>query len=160
MEQISEFIGNNFLLFLALAIILGLLAQNLWAGFTNKTSIDPGRVTELINREDALVVDVRPMADYEKGHIINAINIPSNGFKDQLHQLKGKEEQPIIVVCSSGMTSGGICKLLRENGFEKIYDLKGGMASWTGVNLPVSKGKKESKKEGKKGKKSKEKEQA
>lgn len=155
MEQINEFIGNNFLLFLAFAVILGLLVQNLWSGFTNKTSIDPGRVTELINREDALVVDVRPMADYDKGHIINAINIPSNGFKEQLHLLKNKE-QPIIVVCSSGMTSGGICKLLHEDGFEKVYDLKGGMASWTGVNLPISRSKKESKKEGKKGKKSKE----
>ncbi len=159
MEQINEFIGNNFLLFLALAVILGLLVQNLWAGFTNKTAVDPGRVTELINREDALVVDVRPMADYDKGHIINAINIPSNGFKDQMHQLKEKE-RPIIVVCSTGTTSGGICKLLHENGFEKVYDLKGGMASWTGVNLPLSKGKKESKKEGKKGRKSKETEKA
>ncbi len=141
MEQFTEFVGNQFPLFLALAVILGLLAQNLWAGFTNKTTIDPGRVTELINREDALVVDTRSMADYAKGHIINAINIPSNGFKDQLHQLKDKQ-QPIIVVCSTGTTTGSTCKLLRENGFEKIYELKGGMASWMGVNLPISKSKK------------------
>jgi len=141
MEQFNEFVGNNFPLFLGLAVVLGLLAQNLWASFMNKTAIEPARVTELINREDALVVDVRAMADYAKGHIINAINIPSNGFKDQLHQLKNKE-QPIIVVCSSGTVSGGICKLLRENGFENIYELKGGMATWTSVNLPISKNKK------------------
>jgi len=141
MEQFNEFVGNNFLLFLALAVILGLLVQNLWAGFTNKTAIDPARVTELINREDALVVDIRSMADYAKGHIINAINIPNNGFKDQLHQLKDKT-QPIIVVCNTGTTSGSICKILRENEFEKIYELRGGIATWTSVNLPLSKNKK------------------
>jgi len=141
MEQFNEFVGNNFPLFLGLAIVLGLLAQNLWASFTNKAAVDPARATELINREDALVVDVRAMADYAKGHIINAINIPSNGFKDQLHQLKDKG-QAIIVVCNNGATSGSICKLLRTNGFENIYELKGGMMAWTGVNLPVSKNKK------------------
>ncbi len=141
MEQFNEFVGNNFPLFLALAVILGLLVQNLWAGFINKTAVDPARVTELINREDALVVDIRAMADYAKGHIINAINIPNNGFKEQLHQLKDKD-QTIVVVCNTGTISGSICKLLKENGYEKIYDLKGGMASWTGVNLPISKSKK------------------
>ena len=141
MEQFNEFVGNNFPLFLGLAVVLGLLAQNLWASFTNKAAIDPARVTELINREDALVVDVRAMADYAKGHIINAINIPSNGFKDQLHQLKSKE-QPIVIVCNSGTVSGSICKLLRTNDFENIYELKGGMMTWTSVNLPISKNKK------------------
>jgi len=138
MAQFNEFVGNNFPLFLGLAVVLGLLAQNLWASFMNKAALDPARATELINREDALVVDVRAMADYAKGHIINAINIPSNGFKDQLHQLKNKE-QPIIVACNTGTTSGGICKILRENGFEKVYELKGGMMTWSSVNLPLSK---------------------
>jgi len=141
MEQFNEFVGNNFPLFLGLAVVLGLLVQNLWAGFTNKAAVDPARVTELINREDALVVDVRAMADYAKGHIINAINIPSNGFKDQLHQLKSKE-QPIVIICNTGATSGSICKLLRTNDFENVYELKGGMTAWTGVNLPISKNKK------------------
>ncbi len=140
MAQFNEFVSNNFPLFLGLAVVLGLLAQNLWASLTNKTAIDPARLTELINREDALVVDVRAMADYAKGHIINAINIPSNGFKDQLHQLKNKE-QPIIVTCNTGSTSSSICKLLRANDFENVYELKGGMATWISVNLPLSKNK-------------------
>lgn len=148
MEQFNEFVVNQFPLFLALAVILGLLAQNLWAGFTNKGAIDPARVTELINREDALIVDTRSMNDYAKGHIINAINIPHNGFKEQLHQLKDKA-QPLIVVCNTGMTSGSICKILRTNEFENIYELKGGMAAWMGVNLPVSKSKEKGKSKGK-----------
>ncbi len=148
MEQFNEFVINQFPLFLALAVILGLLLHNLWAGFSNKGAIDPARVTELINREDALVVDTRSMNDYAKGHIINAINIPHNGFKEQLHQLKDKT-QPIIVVCNTGMTSSGICKILRENEFENVYELKGGMASWMGVNLPISKSKNKEKEKGK-----------
>ena len=152
MEQFIEFVGNHVPLFLALAVISGLLVHNYWTSITNTSAVDPARVTELINREDAQIVDVRSMADYAKGHIINAINIPSNGFKDQLHQLqKCKEkEQPIIITCNNGATSGSICKILRGEGFEKIYELKGGMISWNSVNLPLSKSKKDAKKEGKK----------
>jgi len=142
MEQFNEFVGNHMPLFLALAVIAGLLAHNFWAAMTNTSAVDPARVTELINREDALVVDIRAMADYAKGHIINAINIPSNGFKDQLHQLQKHKDNPIIVTCATGTTAGSVCKILRENDFEKIYELKGGMMSWNSVNLPLSKSKK------------------
>ncbi len=139
MEQFIEFAGNHVALFAALIVISALLAQNLWASTSNAGgAIDPPRATELINREEAVVVDVRAMADFAKGHIINAINIPNNGFKDQIKKLEKHKDSPIIVYCSSGANSGAICKLLRKEGFDKVYQLRGGLMAWRNAGLPVS----------------------
>jgi rhodanese-related sulfurtransferase len=138
MEQLLEFAGNHLALVAAFVIILLLLAQNLMADVGGKWVVDPQRATELLNREDAVVVDVRPMADFSKGHIINAVNIPMNGFKNQMTQLEKHKEKPIIVACRSGAQSSAACKLLRSSGFDQVYNLKGGILAWQSRNLPVS----------------------
>jgi rhodanese-related sulfurtransferase len=138
MEQLLEFAGNHIALVAALVIILLLLAQNLMADVGGKWVADPRRATELLNREEAVVVDIRPMADFSKGHIINAINIPMNGFKNQMSQLEKHKDKPIIVACRSGAQSSAACKLLRSSGFEQVYNLKGGILAWQNGNLPVS----------------------
>ncbi len=138
MEQLLEFAGNHLALVAALVVILFLLAQNLLTDMGGKWVVDPQRATELLNREDAVVVDVRPMADFSKGHIINAINIPMNGFKNQMNQLEKHKEKPVIVACRSGAQSPAACKLLRSSGFEQVYNLQGGILAWQNRNLPIS----------------------
>lgn len=143
MEQFIEFAGNHIALFAALIVISAILAQSFWASSSGAgRAVDPSRATELINREDAVVVDVRAMADFAKGHIINAINIPTNGFKDEIKKLEKHKDSPIIVYCSSGANSGANCKLLRKEGFEKVYMLRGGLMAWRSASLPVSRKKK------------------
>jgi rhodanese-related sulfurtransferase len=137
MEQLIEFIGNHITLFIALAVASALLVQNLLAG-SGAGYIDTARVTELINRDDAVVVDVRPMADFAGGHIINALNIPIGSFKNQITQLEKHRSRPIIITCRSGVQSSAAYKALRKEGFEQVYELRGGMLSWQGANLPVS----------------------
>ena len=85
LSQLVEFVGNHWFLFVALAVILGLLTHNLIVG--SKGSVGPLEATEMLNRREAVVIDVRPAADYAKGHIIDALNIPMNGFKNQLATL-------------------------------------------------------------------------
>ncbi|MES9869167.1 MAG: rhodanese-like domain-containing protein [Sedimenticola sp.] len=137
MQQLIEFAGNHLFLVLALFVVLALLIQNLLAS-SGKFSVQPAGATDLINREDAVVVDVRPMNDFSKGHIINAINIPSNSLKNQLGQLEKDKDKPIIMACRSGAQSSAACKVLRKEGFEKVYNLHGGMLAWESANLPVS----------------------
>ncbi|MCP3867892.1 MAG: rhodanese-like domain-containing protein [Gammaproteobacteria bacterium] len=132
-----EFVTNHPFLFGALVLVLILLAQNLLAG-GGKLSIDPQRATEMINREEAVVVDVRPIADFTKGHIINAVNLPVNGLKSQLGRIEKHKDKPIIVTCRSGAQSTGACKQLRTAGFEKVYNLSGGIMAWQSANLPIS----------------------
>ncbi|OOZ37171.1 rhodanese-like domain-containing protein [Solemya velesiana gill symbiont] len=137
MQQLIEFAGNHLILVVALVVVLFLLIQNLIAS-SGKFSVQPSGATELINREDAVVVDVRPMNDFSSGHIINAINIPSNSLKNQLGQLEKDKDKPIIVACRSGAQSNAACKVLRKEGFEKVYNLHGGMLAWENAKLPIS----------------------
>jgi rhodanese-related sulfurtransferase len=138
MDQIIEFAGNHLGLVIALVVILTLLIQNLLSGGGGRDAVDPVRATEMINHEDALVVDVRPMADFNQGHIIGAINIPSNGFANQLKQLERHKAKPIIVNCRSGAQSAQACSTLRKAGFEKVHNLRGGILAWQSANFPVT----------------------
>jgi rhodanese-related sulfurtransferase len=137
MEQYLEFATNHLLLVIALFVVLGLLAYNLLLG-GDKASIPPNRATGLINHEDAIVVDIRSIADFSSGHIINALNIPANGLKNQLKRLEKYKDRPLIVVCRSGGQSAAACKELRTAGFEKVYNLGGGILAWQSDNLPIS----------------------
>ncbi len=137
MQQLLDFATNHLMLFAALAVVLVLLAQNLLAG-SSKSSLQPQAATDLINRQDGVVLDVRPMTDYANGHIINSINIPANSLKTQLNRLDKYRQRPIIVACRSGAQSSAACKQLQKAGFEKVYNLHGGILAWQNANLPIS----------------------
>jgi rhodanese-related sulfurtransferase len=136
MAQLIEFVGNHWILFLALVVILGMLIYNLIVG--ERGSVDPLAATELINRRDAAVIDVRPAADFAKGHIINSANIPMNGFKNQMAVLSKYKGRPIVVSCRSGSQSSAACHILRKAGFEEVFNLKGGVMAWENANLPLT----------------------
>jgi rhodanese-related sulfurtransferase len=135
-EQVIEFSSNHMLLVAALVISLVLLAQSLIAG--NKGSVNPLQATAMINHQDAVVIDVRPAADYAKGHIINAVNIPATSLTKQLPQLSKYKGKPIIISCRSGAQSSVACKQLIKEGFENVHNLKGGILGWQSENLPVT----------------------
>lgn len=136
LSQLLEFVVNHWYLFLALVVIVGLLIHNLLVG--DRGSIDPLGATEMINRQDATVIDVRPAADFAKGHILNAVNVPMNGFKNQMAMLAKYKGKPIIVSCRSGAQSSAACSQLRKEGFQDVYNLKGGILSWQAANLPLT----------------------
>ena len=138
MDQIIEFAGNHLGLVIALVVILALLIQNLLSGAGGRDSVDAARATELINHEDGVVVDVRPMADFNQGHIIGSINIPGSGFANQLKQLEKYKSRPVIVSCRSGAQSAQACATLRKAGFEKVHNLRGGVLAWQNANLPLT----------------------
>jgi rhodanese-related sulfurtransferase len=141
MDQILEFAGNHLALVAAFVAILFFLIQNFMADMGGKGAVTPQGATELINRKDAVVVDVRPIADFSNSHIINSLNIPATSLKKQLTQLDKHKEKgvPVILACRSGAQSSAACKILLNNGFEEVYNLKGGILAWQSANLPVTK---------------------
>jgi rhodanese-related sulfurtransferase len=138
MEQLLEFAGNHTFMVAAFLVILTLLIWNLVTDPGSKGAVDAAGATALINREDALVIDVRPMADFGKGHIVGAQNIPLNSLKNQLGQLEKHKDRTIVVSCRSGNQSQTACKTLRAAGFGKVFNLRGGMMAWQSANLPVT----------------------
>lgn len=138
MDQLIEFAGNHLLLVGGFVVAASLLVQDMVAGGVGKGSIDPKDATDMINHQDAVVIDVRSGADFTAGHIINAVNIPMTKFAGQVDKLKKHQGKPIIISCRSGAQSSSACRMLRKSGFEQVYNLRGGMLSWQNANFPVS----------------------
>lgn len=147
MEQLIEFIGNHPFLFLAFGVVLGLLAWNLFGEqIQGIQSVPPQQATMLINHENGVVLDVREESEFSEGHILNAQHIPLGKLSDKLKQLETYRQKPIIVSCRSGNRSAQACSRLRQNGFEKVYNLKGGIIAWQNASLPLTKETKKKKK--------------
>ena len=136
MQQLIEFAMNHWILVTAFVAVAAYLIYSLALG--DKGAVDPSTATEMINHQQAVVVDVRPSADFHKGHIINAISIPINGFNNQISTLNKYKDKPIIVSCRSGAQSSSACQQLKKSGFEQVYNLKGGILAWQSANLPIT----------------------
>ncbi len=142
MEQFVEFAGNHPELFIALGVTLGLLVWNLLASqISGIKSLLPQEATFMINREDAVILDVREDNEYIQGHILNSVHVPLSALSSKLSRVEKYRNRPIIASCMSGSRSGRACSLLKKNGFEKVHNLKGGIVAWQNANLPLTKGK-------------------
>ena len=137
MEQLIEFIGNHVFLVSAFGITLALL---LWTeGLKGGKAVTPAEATLLVNKEDAVLLDIRNKKDWETGHITNAIHIPFTDLKNRMGELNKHKSKPIVVVCNLGQTAGTAGKMLKADGFENVMRLRGGMTEWKGQNLPIVK---------------------
>ena len=140
MQEYFQFIGDHPFLFIAFGIIVVLLFINLFGSkISGYQSASPADATMLINREEAVFLDVRTDAEYRDGHIVNAINIPQSNLPGRISELDKFKDKPIIVGCKSGSRSGMACSMLKKNGFEHVYNLSGGILAWQNANLPITK---------------------
>lgn len=140
MTEFTQFAMNNMALFGAWTVVAVLLLVVQFRIMAHgPKSITSQMLTNYVNREDAVVVDIRGQGDFGKGHIQGAINMPLSQLKDKAQDLEKYKDRPIIMVCANGIQVGGACETLRKEGFENLYKLTGGMSAWTGDNLPVVK---------------------
>ncbi|WP_416307042.1 rhodanese-like domain-containing protein [Neptunicella sp. SCSIO 80796] len=141
MQQLIEFVGNHYFLagawvVLFFAILFGFISANM----SPIKEIGTHEATLLINKQDALVVDIRPAAEFKKGHILGAKQLKAEQVKNaDFSTLEKYRGSPIIVVCAMGMTAKRTATQMLKAGFSQVKVLKGGMNTWQGANLPVSK---------------------
>jgi rhodanese-related sulfurtransferase len=147
MQQFGEFFINHWDLFLALFVTLGMLAYTAFgARLRGYTEVPPLEAVQLINHEDAVLVDVREDSEYATGHVQDSIHIPLGKFAGRMNELESYKARPVVVGCRSGHRSARACAMLRKQGFERVYNLRGGILAWESASLPVSKGGKRKKK--------------
>lgn len=96
------------------------------------TSISGSQLRKMINNSNILILDVRSSVEYRNGHIPNARNIPVDMLSSKLSTLSSYRNSEIIVYCASGGRSTKACNILSKNGFNKIYNLSGGVSSYKG----------------------------
>lgn len=141
MQQILEFYGNHPILGTAWLAFTVLIIISLVKTMTSGSkSLTPLVMTQMVNKQNAVVVDLRAIADFNKGHIPGSINIPFGKLKDRIKDLEKHKETPIIMVCNAGVQAGNAVMQLRKHGFAEVHKLKGGIQSWTTENLPLAKG--------------------
>jgi rhodanese-related sulfurtransferase len=140
MSQYTEFVFNHPFLFGALAVVLYMLGVNLFnALITGVKRVTPAEATRLINREEAMVLDIRSKADFKKGHIVGALNMPMSEMPNRLQELDGLHERPLVICCADGFGAPDAVKPLKTAGFAKLYQLLGGIGEWRSANFPLTK---------------------
>ncbi len=131
-----EFVQQNLLWVIAAAVSGAMLVASYVRGGGKGVSVN--EATLLINREDAVVLDVREASEWSAGHIPNARHIALGRLQSHLSELEKFKDKPIIVCCASGNRSSSACGTLKRAGFERVYNLEGGIGAWSGAGLPVT----------------------
>ncbi|MBN9697045.1 MAG: rhodanese-like domain-containing protein [Zoogloea sp.] len=134
-----EFIQQNWY-WAALAAVSGTLL--VVTSVRGSRGISPAQATQLINRNDAVVIDVRDASEYAAGHLLNAQHIPLAELDKRLGELDKLKDKPVILNCQTGSRSASACDILRKAGFTQVHNLEGGIAAWEQAGMPVSRTKK------------------
>lgn len=98
----------------------------------------PSQATQLINHDNAVVVDVRLKDAFASGHIIDAVSYPLKELSQNTGALDKYKARPLIVVCTTGNESRIAAALLKAKGFT-VYVLAGGLRAWSEAELPLVK---------------------
>ena len=142
LDRLLEFASQSPLLSLALVgLTLAIVYNEVTRLFVGYKRVSPAQLTALINRDDALLVDVSPLADFEKGHIVGSKNVVMSQFDPENKVLAKVRELPVALVCRSGTNSADAAKRLAKAGFSQVYWLDGGIVSWQQADLPLARGK-------------------
>lgn len=134
-----EFINQNILLISIVVVSgLGLIWQTI--NGRGRSSLSPAEATLLINRENAVLLDVREPGEFAAGHLPDARNIPLAKLAERAGELEKFKNKPLIVCCATGMRAGKASGELGKLGFANVHVLGGGVDAWVGAGYPIGKG--------------------
>ncbi|TMS57186.1 rhodanese-like domain-containing protein [Imbroritus primus] len=134
------FSDYNNLGLLAIALVSGGLLA--WPALTRRTtgaSVNISEATRLINKHNAVVVDIRDAVEYAVGHLPQAKSAPLAELAGKVATLAKNKSNPIIVVCQTGKLSGKAHAAIKEAGYSEVYSLEGGINAWRLAGLPLVK---------------------
>lgn len=137
MDQLIEFISNH--PFMVAAWVLTLVMFILFERSKAGKAVTPAQATNLINKENAVIIDIRPKKEWDTGHITGAKHIPLADLDRKMDELIKYQQRPVIVVCNLGQAAGSATRKLKAAGYEKAVRLAGGMTEWKGQSLPIVK---------------------
>ncbi len=137
-DQIIHFIINHWMLVVALVIVLILLGIEESKGRASGNRLSPQDATALLNREHAVLVDIRDATAFAAGHPVNALNLPHTDIMNNLVKLKKYQNRPIILIDQHGQQANATAFKLQKQGFAKVYSLAGGVPAWTGAGFTLT----------------------
>lgn len=102
---------------------------------TLPVDIDVKTAASLRDRSDVVFLDVREQWEYDEGHIPGITLIPMNDIPARLNQIP--TDKTVIITCRSGNRSNTITEYLRDNGFDNVHNMLGGILAWEAAQQPV-----------------------
>ncbi|MCE0493946.1 rhodanese-like domain-containing protein [Vibrio salinus] len=144
MQEYIQFFQQNLLLSIAwVAIVVAIVFNFVKSASAKYKFISVNELTHSVNKENAVVVDIRTRDEFKQGHITNSVNVlPSDIKSGNWGTLEKHKTDPIILVCKNGQTAQENAVVLIKAGFEKVTVLKNGLVAWNEGNLPLVRGKK------------------
>ncbi|VAX13183.1 hypothetical protein MNBD_GAMMA24-1943 [hydrothermal vent metagenome] len=85
--------------------------------------------------DDIHVIDVREMNEFSNGTMPGAKAIPMATIPVRLNELQ--QDKELVIICRSGARSAQVCMFLQQQGFDKVFNLRGGLMSWARLGLPI-----------------------
>jgi rhodanese-related sulfurtransferase len=136
-EQIFDFVINHYILVSVFVFLLVAFIIN--EGKQGGAAITTTNLVNLVNREGAVLVDIRDTKEYTAGHIAGAVSMPFSSIDARIGELEAHKDKPVVLVCKMGQHASASGRKFKDHGFENVRRLSGGMAEWTANSLPVVK---------------------
>jgi rhodanese-related sulfurtransferase len=142
LQKLPHFLGNHLMLALLFAaLVVALLVTQIMVLLRKYKELTPAGLTQLINRESPLLIDLSAIADFEKMHVPGAKHVAMSQFDPENKELAKARELPVVVMDKDGRNSDSAAQRLVKAGFTHVYTLGGGVLAWQQAQLPVAKGK-------------------
>jgi rhodanese-related sulfurtransferase len=139
MDQVIEFVGNHALLAGGFGAVLVLLVYTeVMRLVRGLKELSPAQAVPWINDPDAVVIDVSAAADFQKGHIVDARNLPAARLAKPDAEILKLKDKKLLLVCKSGQSAPPAAISLLKMGVSNVAVLKGGMVQWRNDQFPVT----------------------
>ena len=137
MDRFLEYLNHHLYLVGGTVIVAAIaIGYELRQHLQNASGISTNEAIVLHNK-GGLILDIRTEEEFAGGHIVDARHIVLDKLADSLESIKKYREKAVIVCCESGARSSQAARLLKTQGFQNVYNLSGGLASWRQDNLPL-----------------------
>jgi len=133
------FVLANWMLITVALISGGMLLWPLATGRGGAMGLTPASAVQLINREHAVVIDVREPEEFAAGHVGGSRNVPLGQLEDKLPSTVKNKTVPLLLTCATGMRAQRALAIARKLGYEKAQTMTGGLKAWKEANLPIEK---------------------
>ena len=138
---IVPFLLNNWLLVLALVVSGAMLVWPLvHRSLSSARQVGALAATQLINRQNALILDLRESSEFAAGRVPNALHIPLSQLDARAPELAKFVSRPVIAYCDRGLRSRSAVSVLSKLGFSEVFTLDGGLRAWSDAGMPLEKG--------------------
>ena len=137
--SVKFFTDYTNLVLIAIVLISGGLL--LWPalGRRGRGGVTAGEATQLINRRNAVVVDLRSAADFATGHLPSARHVEFAELQAKVGQLVKNKNNPVLLVCQTGQQSNKAVRVVQDAGYAEVHVLQGGLNAWQQAGMPVVK---------------------